>query len=338
MSRIPFIYSLALLAVACSDGGPRTPAREPDLAADLRLPDSGTQVATAPNTVTRTAQKVSTPRKTSRAKRVVEPPMEDSTAAQGYVPSTGRDTALPDTTVSPIEQAPPQPTSDPSRSADSTQPQEPPTSSSSADTALTPVSDSVADRDTIAAAPAAQPQPPVSGARRTLPVGTEIKVSLNDSINSRHDTVGQPLSAHVMEAVTSPAGETMIRAGAPVRLTITKLEPAKSRSAAGQVTFRVDGIEVGGRLQEISADVRPVPHELRGRGVTTQDAAKVGVGAAGGAVLGRVIGGNTKGAVIGGVVGAAGGAVVAHQTATRDVIVGAKTPLIFVLTEQLVTP
>jgi hypothetical protein len=64
----------------------------------------------------------------------------------------------------------------------------------------------------------------------------------------------------------------------------------------------------------------------------------VGAGAAGGAVLGRVIGGSTKGAVIGGVVGAAGGAVVANQTATRDVVVKAKTPVTFVLTAPLVTP
>jgi hypothetical protein len=55
-------------------------------------------------------------------------------------------------------------------------------------------------------------------------------------------------------------------------------------------------------------------------------------------VLGRVLGGNTKGAVIGGVVGAAGGAVVASQTATRDVVVKAKTPLVLVLTEPLTAP
>jgi hypothetical protein len=40
--------------------------------------------------------------------------------------------------------------------------------------------------------------------------------------------------------------------------------------------------------------------------------------------------------VIGGVVGAAGGAVVASQTASRDVVVKARTPVTFVLTEPLV--
>jgi hypothetical protein len=162
-------------------------------------------------------------------------------------------------------------------------------------------------------------------------------VALDDSINSRHDSVGRIVTAHVMENVLLPGGQTMIAAGAPVRLIITKLEPAKNKSAAaGKLAFRVDGVAIGGQLRRVKADVRPVQHELRGRGVTTGDVGKVGVGAAGGAVLGRVIGGNTRGAVIGGVVGAAGGAVVAAHTAHRDVVVKAKTPVVFVLSEPLV--
>ena len=131
-------------------------------------------------------------------------------------------------------------------------------------------------------------------------------------------------------------GKTLIAAGAPVHFTVTRLSPARSKSAQGRLRLQVEGVGVGGEIRKISADVQPVPHELRGRGVTAGDAAKVGVGAAGGAVLGKVIGKDTKGAVIGGVIGAAGGAVVASQTATRDVVVKAKTPVVFVLTQPLV--
>ena len=176
-----------------------------------------------------------------------------------------------------------------------------------------------------------------SGAR-TLPIGTEIHAALDDSIDSRTDTAGRVVTAVVMENVTGSDGKTLIAAGAPVRFTVTRLSAAKSKSAQGRLALRVDGIGMGGQLQRVSADVRPIPHELRGRGVGTSEAAKVGVGAAGGAVLGRVLGGNTKGAVIGGVVGAAGGAVVASQTASRDVVVKARTPVTFVLTEPLVAP
>ncbi|MEA2713585.1 MAG: hypothetical protein QOK27_1546, partial [Gemmatimonadales bacterium] len=142
----------------------------------------------------------------------------------------------------------------------------------------------------------------------------------------------------ITQSVTGAGGRILIPAGSTVRLTVTRLASAKSKSSQGSLALKVDGIEVGGQLQNVQADVGAVPRELRSRGVTSGDAAKVGVGAVGGAVLGRVLGGNSKGAVIGGVVGAAGGAVVASQTATRDVVVKAKTPVTFVLTAPLVTP
>ena len=51
--------------------------------------------------------------------------------------------------------------------------------------------------------------------------------------------------------------------------------------------------------------------------------AKVGVGTAAGALVGRVIGGNTKGAVIGGIIGGAVGTQRAIETQDRDVVVPA---------------
>jgi hypothetical protein len=69
--------------------------------------------------------------------------------------------------------------------------------------------------------------------------------------------------------------------------------------------------------------------------VSAGEVEKVGVGTAVGAVLGRVLGGNGKGAVIGGAVGAAGGTAVAVQTASRDVVVPAGTPVTIALTGPL---
>ena len=186
-------------------------------------------------------------------------------------------------------------------------------------------------------APATAPAPAAtsSAAVRTLPVGTEIHAALDDSINSRKDTVGRTVTAVVMENITGADGKTLIPAGAPVRFTVTRLSPARSKGAQGRLRLKVDGIGVGTELRQVTAEVQPVPHELRGRGVTAGDAAKVGVGAAGGAVIGKVVGKSTEAAVIGGVVGAAGGAVVASQTATRDVFVKARTPVVLKLTQPL---
>ena len=203
-----------------------------------------------------------------------------------------------------------------------------------ADTASTAAGDSMVGRDT--SPPLVAPSAASIAAARTLPIGTEIHAALDDSINSRTDTVGRVITAVVMQNLTGSDGKTLIPAGAPVRFTVTRLSPARSKSAKGRLALRLEGIGVGGEVQKVTAEVSPVPFELRGRGVGTSEAVKVGAGAAGGAVLGRVIGGNTKGAVIGGVVGAAGGAVVASQTATRDVVVKARTPVLLTLTQSLV--
>ncbi|HEU5039989.1 MAG TPA: glycine zipper domain-containing protein [Gemmatimonadales bacterium] len=172
-----------------------------------------------------------------------------------------------------------------------------------------------------------------------IPAGAELHAALVDSIHSRRDTAGQIVTARLMENVTGRDGRTLLPAGSTVQLTVVRIAPAGSRNAAdGRLELRVDSITAGGMPLKVAAQVSPVPHELRGRGVTGSEAAKVGAGAAAGAIAGRVLGGDTRGAVIGGVVGAAGGAAVAHQTADRDVVVKAGTPFTFVLTEPLVAP
>jgi hypothetical protein len=206
------------------------------------------------------------------------------------------------------------------------------------DTASTPPADTMVANTDTADVPPPYSEARASAAARTLPIGTEIHAALEDSITSRRDTVGHIVSAHVMQNVTGPDGKTLIAAGTPVRMTITRLRAAHSKSSQGRLALGAPTISINGQLQPVQAQVRPVPRELRGRGVTAGDAAKVGGGAVGGAVLGRVIGGNTRGAVIGGVAGAAAGAVVATQTATRDVVVKAKTPVVFVLSQPLVIP
>jgi hypothetical protein len=140
-------------------------------------------------------------------------------------------------------------------------------------------------------------------AARTLPIGTEIHAALDDSITSRRDTVGQIVNGHVMENVTGAGGRTLIAAGTPVQFSISRIRPSYSKSSQGRLALEAKGVTFNGQVQPVQATIQPVPRELRGRGVTGSDAAKVGGGAAAGAVLGGVVGGSTKGAVIGGVAG-----------------------------------
>ena len=206
-------------------------------------------------------------------------------------------------------------------------------SGSAADTGSAP--DTVSDVERTPAAATTSLLP--SSGTRTLPAGTEIHAALDDSISSRRDSAGKAITAQVMQAVSDTGGAVVIPAGSLVRLTVTRLAPAGSRSAAdGQLALRVDEITIGDSVVPVKARVGQIPHRLEGRGVTGSEAAKVGAGAAAGAVAGRILGGDAKGTVIGGVVGAAGGAAVATQTAKRDVVVTPRTPVSFVLDAPLV--
>ena len=184
--------------------------------------------------------------------------------------------------------------------------------------------------------PEARPATPAPDAGGILAAGTLIHATLDDSIHSRHDVSGKEVQGRVMQNVMGIDGAVLVPAGSPVRFTVTQVKPGRG-DRTGVLEIRTDSITIEGRPRKLEATIQAVPHELRGRGVTGEEAAKVGVGAAGGAVVGRVITGDAKGAVIGGVVGAAGGAVVAAETAVKDVVVKARTPVALVLTAPLVT-
>lgn len=178
---------------------------------------------------------------------------------------------------------------------------------------------------------------PAAPSPRTLAAGTLIEAAISDSINSRHDKPGKTVTAAVARDVKDRAGRVVIPAGSVVTLTVTELAPAKSKSAAdGKLALQATSVNVKGRIYALDADVDPVAHELKGRGVTAGEVEKVGVGTAIGAIGGRIIGGNTKGAVIGGVVGAGAGTAVAVQTASRDVVVRPGTPVKITLRGTLV--
>jgi hypothetical protein len=163
---------------------------------------------------------------------------------------------------------------------------------------------------------------PATPSPKSLAAGTLITAQMTDSINSRHDKPGKTVTARVSSDVKDRAGRVVIPAGSQVKLTVTALAPAENKSSKdGKLDFEATSVIVNGRMYALDADVDPVEHELKGRGVTGGDVAKVGAGTAIGAIGGRLIGGNTKGAVIGGVVGAGAGTAYAVQTADRDVVV-----------------
>lgn len=189
------------------------------------------------------------------------------------------------------------------------------------------------------AAPVSRPAPaPLPPAPRTvaLAAGTLLEGTLDRTISSKSSKVGDRVTVRVANDVRNGSGLVVVPAGSTVELTITSIEPARDKSQAfGKLTLAVTGITVRGASHPIQADVSSVVTSMKGGGIGTGEAAKVGAGAIIGGIAGRVIGGDKTGTIIGAVVGAAAGAAVAVETANRDVVVQAGSTVGITLREPL---
>lgn len=173
-------------------------------------------------------------------------------------------------------------------------------------------------------------------AERTLSSGTRVEATIQNALSSRTSKPGEMFTASVAGDVKDARGRVVIPAGSTVALTIAQLEPGSDQvRPEGRLSFVVNAVKIDGRSYEVTAALEPVPHHLEGRGVTTDEAARIGAGTAIGAAAGQIIGKNTKSTVIGGAIGAVAGTAVAVRYAYRDVIVTAGTPIVFTLTQSL---
>ena len=199
--------------------------------------------------------------------------------------------------------------------------------------------------DRPASSPAPRPSPPprpspapaaAPGRSLTLGSGTRIDASTQRTISSRNDKAGETFTATVSSDVKDSKGRVVIPAGSTVTLTITELQPANDKSKAdGKITLQVSSVTVGGQTYPVSAGITSMAHTLKGRGVGATEVEKTAAGAVIGGIAGRVIGGDSKGTIIGAVVGGAAGAAVAVETANRDVVVAAGTPMVITLNGPL---
>jgi hypothetical protein len=147
-------------------------------------------------------------------------------------------------------------------------------------------------------------------ARRLVPVGTNLKVRLEDTLSSKTSRVGDRFTATVLDPVRfneatvtghissiQKSGKVKGRTSMNLAFNSIRLSDGRTGTVHGYVT-RVYGSDSGRADNEGGV-------ESGSRG--NQTAKRAGIGAAGGAILGAIVGGG-KGAAIGLILGGAGGA------------------------------
>ena len=177
-----------------------------------------------------------------------------------------------------------------------------------------------------AAAPK-QEAPPI-----VVPAGTNISVTVDQSVSSKDSEPGLRVAASLAEPVVVN-GQDVIPRGAKVSGTVTNAKSAGRFQGNAELGITLSSVEVEGHQYTIHTST--FSEASKGRGKRT--AVGTGIGAGAGALIGALAGGG-KGAAIG--AGAGGGAGLAGTalTGNRDITVAPETKLQFKLTKALEIP
>jgi hypothetical protein len=166
-----------------------------------------------------------------------------------------------------------------------------------------------------------------------LPVGTQVSVRTDETIDSGKAVEGQTFAAEIASDVRDANGDVVIPRGSNAQLIIRSASKGGRITGASDLLLDLYSVSVGGRQYQVdTADL-----EQKGRaglGKNKRTGEFVGGGAALGAIIGAIAG-HGKGAAIGAASGAAAGAATQVLTRGGSVRVPAESLLTFKLDKPL---
>jgi hypothetical protein len=166
----------------------------------------------------------------------------------------------------------------------------------------------------------------------TVPAGTVVAIRLDTSLSSGNSHAGDGFSATVADDVVV-SGRTAIPAGSTVSGVVKAVSPAKRGAGNASMTLAFNRLQVGDSSVDIVAGL-----SQRSASKKKRNAAIIGGSAAGGALLGRIIGKDTKGAVVGAIAGGAVGTGVVMSKPGEQVSLPAGTQMAIRLGESIAVP
>jgi hypothetical protein len=163
----------------------------------------------------------------------------------------------------------------------------------------------------------------------TLPAGTVLPVELQTTVASATSNVEDPVRATLRRAVNVD-GVQALPAGSTLSGVVTDARRAARVKGRAHVAFRFNSVVA----RDERIDIRTGAIARTAPATKKKDAAKIGIGAGAGAVIGGIVGGG-DGAAKGAVIGGAGGTGVVLATRGEEVTVPAGASLSVRLLEPI---
>ena len=163
----------------------------------------------------------------------------------------------------------------------------------------------------------------ITHAATSIPAGTAITVTIDQSISSKNAQPGQGVVGTVAHDVTVD-GKVVIPKGAHAKLVVSSVQASGRLSTPAKLYLRLKSVEVRGKTYTIATSSSGKTMGGKGK----RDAGFIGGGAGAGALIGGLAGGG-KGAAIGAAAGAGAGTAGAAATGKKEVEFPAETRLSF---------
>jgi hypothetical protein len=165
----------------------------------------------------------------------------------------------------------------------------------------------------------------------TVPAGTVLPIELRTTVGSATSQVEDQVRGTIRKAVIVDGIEA-IPAGSTVSGVVTEADRSGRVKGLARVAFRFSSLDVKGDAERVTIRTNTIAREAEA--TKKKDAAKIGGGAAAGAVIGGILGGG-GGAAKGAAIGGAAGTGVVLSTRGKEITVPAGTTVSTKLTEPV---
>jgi len=165
-------------------------------------------------------------------------------------------------------------------------------------------------------APAAATEAAAAATREvTIPAGTRLPVVLDTGVGSDTSRIEQPVHAHVSRAIVV-RGQTVLPSGSRVSGVVTDATRSAKVKGRAHIAVRFDTLTP--RDSDQHYRIRTTPVGRTAVGTKEKDALEIAGPAAGGALIGALVGGK-KGALVGTAVGGGAGTAVVLSTRGKEI-------------------